>query len=114
MYTVVYVNYFFTKMREKDSCSNDAYVASIALDTKGTRSAIDLTLVCLWREFRNLTINNTEEQSGDRDTFLMDSAESGKKMETGISAGPRARKWLGAITPLFAPYLCQGWCLASA
>ena len=66
MYTVVYVNYFFTKMREKDSCSNDAYVASIALDTKGTRSAIDLTLVCLWREFRNLTINNTEEHYSER------------------------------------------------
>ena len=30
----------------------------------------------------------------------MDSAKSGKKMETGISAGPRALKWLGAITPL--------------
>ena len=66
MYTVVYVNYFSTKMREKDSCRNDAYVASIALDTKGTRSAMDLTLVCLWREFRNLTINNTEEHYSER------------------------------------------------
>ena len=66
MYTVVYVNYFSTKMREKDSCSNDAYVASIALDTKGTWSAMDLTLVCLWREFRNLTINNTEEHYSER------------------------------------------------
>ena len=53
-------------MREKDSCSNDAYVASIALDAKGTRSAIGLTLVCLWREFRNLTINNTEEHYSER------------------------------------------------
>lgn len=49
-------------MREKDSCSNYAYVASTALDTNRTQSTIDLTLVCFWREFKNLTINNTTEE----------------------------------------------------
>lgn len=33
-------------------------------------------------------INSTEEQPGDRDTFLMDSAESAKKMDMAASPGP--------------------------
>ena len=64
MHTAVYVNYFSKKKkkREKASCSNYAYVASIALDTNETQSTTDLTLVCLWREFKNLAINNTTEE----------------------------------------------------
>lgn len=44
MYTVVCVDYFSTKTRGKDGCSNDALVASIALDTEGAHSTVDLTL----------------------------------------------------------------------
>lgn len=67
MYTVVCVDYFSTKTRGKDGCSNDALVASIALDTEGAHSTVDLTLACFWRGFRNVTVDsNTEERHSER------------------------------------------------